>query len=282
MAQAVGQYLMKQKTLFACLSIIFISFGSVAKGAENPSIVVQSPTSTKNSGLYDYLLPKFTKETGIDVHVVAVGTGAAVRNAMNCDGDVLLVHSRQREEAFVASGYAPRRYELMYNDFVLIGPKSDPAKLAGGQDAVAALKTIADRGHSFISRGDDSGTHIKERALWQMAAFDPTDHSGDWYREVGTGMGATINIAVGLGAYTLSDRATWLNFSNKNDFKILVERDKRLFNPYGIMRVSAEKCPNANIIQAQTFIDWLTADAGQQLIASYKIDGKSLFFVHKK
>ena len=282
MAQAVGQYLMKQKTLFACLSFIFISFGSVAKGAENQSIVVQSTTSTKNSGLYDYLLPKFTKETGIDVHVVAVGTGAAVRNAMNCDGDVLLVHSRQREEAFVASGYAPRRYELMYNDFVLIGPKSDPAKLAGGQDAVAALKAIADRGHSFISRGDDSGTHIKERALWQMAAFDPTDHSGDWYREVGTGMGATINIAVGLGAYTLSDRATWLNFSNKNDFKILVERDKRLFNPYGIMRVSAEKCPNANIIQAQTFIDWLTADAGQQLIASYKIDGKSLFFVHKK
>lgn len=282
MAQAVGQYLMKQKTLFACLSFIFISLGSVAKGAENQSIVVQSTTSTKNSGLYDYLLPKFTKETGIDVHVVAVGTGAAVRNAMNCDGDVLLVHSRQREEAFVASGYAPRRYELMYNDFVLIGPKSDPAKLAGGQDAVAALKAIADRGHSFISRGDDSGTHIKERALWQMAAFDPTDHSGDWYREVGTGMGATINIAVGLGAYTLSDRATWLNFSNKNDFKILVERDKRLFNPYGIMRVSAEKCPNANIIQAQTFIDWLTADAGQQLIASYKIDGKSLFFVHKK
>ena len=282
MAQAVGQYLMKQKTLFACLSFIFISLGSVAKGAENQSIVVQSTTSTKNSGLYDYLLPKFTKETGIDVHVVAVGTGAAVRNAMNCDGDVLLVHSRQREETFVASGYAPRRYELMYNDFVLIGPKSDPAKLAGGQDAVAALKAIADRGHSFISRGDDSGTHIKERALWQMATFDPTDHSGDWYREVGTGMGATINIAVGLGAYTLSDRATWLNFSNKNDFKILVERDKRLFNPYGIMRVSAEKCPNANIIQAQTFIDWLTADAGQQLIASYKIDGKSLFFVHKK
>ena len=273
---------MKQQTFFAWLCLIYISFGNVPKAAENASIIVQSTTSTKNSGLYDYLLPKFTKETGIDVHVVAVGTGAAVRSAMNCDGDVLLVHSRQREEAFVASGYAPRRYELMYNDFVLIGPKSDPAKLAGGQDAVAALKTIADRGHSFISRGDDSGTHIKERALWQMATFDPTDHSGDWYREVGTGMGATINIAVGLGAYTLSDRATWLNFSNKNDFKILVERDKRLFNPYGIMRVSAEKCPNANIIQAQTFIDWLTADAGQQLIASYKIDGKSLFFVHKK
>jgi tungstate transport system substrate-binding protein len=278
MAQAVGQYLMKQKTLFACLSLIFISFGSVAKGAENPSIVVQSTTSTKNSGFYDYLLPKFTKETGIDVRVVAVGTGAAVRNAMNCDGDVLLVHSRHREEAFVAGGYAPRRYALMYNDFVLIGPKSDPAKLAGGQDAAAALKAIADKGHRFISRGDDSGTHIKERALWQMAAFDPTDHSGDWYREVGTGMGATINIAIGLGAYTLSDRATWLKFSNKSDFQILVEGDKRLFNPYGIMRVSAEKCPYAKISQAQTFIDWLTSHAGQQLITDYKIEGKTLFF----
>lgn len=278
MAQAVGQYLMKQKTLFACLGLIFISFGSVAKGAENPSIVVQSTTSTKNSGLYDYLLPKFTKETGIDVHVVAVGTGAAVRNAMNCDGDVLLVHSQQREEDFVASGYAPRRYALMYNDFILIGPKSDPAQLAGGQDAVAALRKIAAKGYSFISRGDDSGTHIKERALWQMAAFDPTAHSGDWYREVGTGMGATINIAVGLGAYTLSDRATWLKFTNKSDFKILVEGDKRLFNPYGIMRVTKEKCPGANISHAQTFIDWLTSNAGQTLITDYKIDGKTLFF----
>ena len=281
MGQAGRQYLMKQQTFFAWLCLIYISFGNVPKAAENASIIVQSTTSTKNSGFYDYLLPKFTEETGIDVHVVAVGTGAAVRNAMNCDGDVLLVHSRQREEAFVASGYAPRRYELMYNDFVLIGPKSDPANLAGGQDVVAALKVIANKAQRFISRGDDSGTHIKERALWHMAAFDPTDHSGDWYREVGTGMGATINIAVGFGAYTLSDRATWLKFSNKSDFKILVEGDKRLFNPYGIMRVSAKKCPNANISHAQTFIDWLTADAGQQLIASYKIDGKSLFFVHR-
>jgi tungstate transport system substrate-binding protein len=269
---------MKQQTFFAWLCLIYISFGNVPKAAENASIIVQSTTSTKNSGLYDYLLPKFTKETGIDVHVVAVGTGAAVRNAMNCDGDVLLVHSRQREEAFVASGYAPRRYELMYNDFVLIGPKSDPAKLAGGQDAAAALKAIADKGHRFISRGDDSGTHIKERALWQMAAFDPTAHSGDWYREVGTGMGATINIAVGLGAYTLSDRATWLKFTNKSDFKILVEGDKRLFNPYGIMRVTKEKCPGANISHAQTFIDWLTSNAGQTLITDYKLDGKTLFF----
>jgi len=282
MVYAVGQYLMKYKTFFVWLWLIIISSVTIAQAAENPSIVVQSTTSTKNSGLYDYLLPKFTKETGIDVHVVAVGTGAAVRNAMNCDGDVLLVHSRQREEAFVASGYAPRRHALMYNDFILIGPKSDPASLAGGRDAVAALRAIADKGQRFISRGDDSGTHIKERALWQMANFDPTDHSGDWYREVGTGMGATINIAVGLGAYTLSDRATWLKFSNKSDFQIMVEGDKHLFNPYGIMRVSAEKCPDANISHAQTFIDWLTADAGQKLISNYKIDGKTLFFANAK
>ena len=269
---------MKQQIFFAWLCLISISFGNVAKAAENASIIVQSTTSTKNSGLYDYLLPKFTKETGIDVHVVAVGTGAAVRNAMNCDGDVLLVHSQQREEDFVASGYAPRRYALMYNDFILIGPKSDPAQLAEGQDAVAALRKIAAKGHSFISRGDDSGTHIKERELWKIAAFDPTAHSGDWYREVGTGMGATINIAVGLGAYTLSDRATWLKFTNKSDFKILVEGDKRLFNPYGIMRVTKEKCPRANISHAQTFIDWLTSNAGQTLITDYKINGKTLFF----
>ncbi len=269
---------MKYQIFFACLCVTIISSGALAKDTKNPFIVLQSTTSTQNSGLYDYLLPKFKKETGINVRVVAVGTGAAVRNAMNCDGDVLLVHSQKREEAFVARGYAPRRYALMYNDYVLIGPKSDPAKLAGRRDVIAAFKTIADKKQLFISRGDDSGTHIKELALWKMATLDPTDHSGDWYREVGTGMGATINIAVGLGAYTISDRATWLKFSNKSDFKILVEGDKRLFNPYGIMRVTKEKCPDANVSHAQTFINWLTSNAGQQLISNYKIEGKTLFF----
>ena len=271
---------MKQQIFFAWLCLISISFGNVAKAAENASIIVQSTTSTKNSGLYDYLLPKFTLETGINVHVVAVGTGAAVRNAKNCDGDVLLVHSRQREEAFVANGYAPRRYQLMYNDFVIIGPASDPAGLAGKQDAVDALQAMAATKSRFISRGDDSGTHIKELELWRMAKFDPAQYSGDWYREVGTGMGATINIAVGLGAYTLSDRATWLKFANKSDFTILVEGDERLFNPYGIMRVTADKCPAAQIESAQIFIDWLTSDKGQKLIASYRIDGKTLFFAN--
>ena len=264
--------------LFILLSAGFTVINSIAQAGDRPHIVVQSTTSTKNSGLYDYLLPKFTLDTGIEVHVVAVGTGAAVRNAMNCDGDVLLVHSQQREQAFVANGYAPRRYALMYNDFVIIGPASDPANLSGKKNAVEALHAIADTQSRFISRGDDSGTHIKELDLWKMAAFDPGRYSGDWYREVGTGMGATINIAVGLGAYTLSDRATWLKFANKSDFAILVEGDERLFNPYGIMRVTADKCPDAHIESAQIFIDWLTSDKGQKLIASYKIDGKTLFF----
>ena len=266
--------------LFILLFAGFTVIDSTAQTADRPYIVVQSTTSTQNSGLYDYLLPKFTLDTGIEVHVVAVGTGAAVRNAMNCDGDVLLVHSQQREKAFVAEGYAPRRYALMYNDFVIIGPASDPAGLAGKQDAVDALQAIAATKSRFISRGDDSGTHIKELELWRMAEFDPGRYSGEWYREVGTGMGATINIAVGLGAYTLSDRATWLKFANKSDFTILVEGDERLFNPYGIMRVTADKCPAAQIESAQIFIDWLTSDKGQNLIASYRIDGKTLFFAN--
>ena len=258
----------------------FTVIGNTTQSADRPHIVVQSTTSTQNSGLYDYLLPKFTNDTGIEVHVVAVGTGAAVRNAMNCDGDVLIVHSLQREREFVAEGYAPHRYALMYNDFVIIGPASDPAGLAGKQDAVDALQAIAATKSRFISRGDDSGTHIKELELWRMAKFNPAQYSGDWYREVGTGMGATINIAVGLGAYTLSDRATWLKFANKSDFTILVEGDERLFNPYGIMRVTADKCPAAQIESAQIFIDWLTSDKGQKLIARYRIDGKTLFFAN--
>ena len=272
-----------KKCLFAgvlCLAFSMIGVGAFPASAS--SIVVQSTTSTKNSGFYDYLLPVFTKETGIKVHVVAVGTGAAVRNAMNCDGDVLLVHSRAREEAFVREGYAPRRYDLMYNDFVLIGPSADPAGIGSKKDVTHALKEIARNSARFVSRGDDSGTHIKELELWQSAQIDPGQYSGAWYREAGTGMGATINIAVGLGAYTLTDRATWINFANKSDFTILVEGDEALFNPYGIMRVSAQKCPTAKTKEAQVFINWLISDKGQKLIADYRIDGQSLFFVYSR
>jgi tungstate transport system substrate-binding protein len=273
---------MKKYLYAAMLGLAFSAIGVEAFAGSATSIVVQSTTSTKNSGFYDHLLPIFTKETGIQVHVVAVGTGAAVRNAMNCDGDVLLVHSRAREEAFIREGYAPRRYDLMYNDFVLIGPGSDPAGIGGQKDIALALRQIARTSATFVSRGDDSGTHIKELELWRSAQTDPSQHSGDWYREAGTGMGATINIAVGLGGYTLTDRATWINFANKSDFTILSEGDEALFNPYGIMRVSAQKCPSAKIEEAQIFIDWLISDKGQKLIASYKTDGKSLFFTYPK
>src|SRR6056297_3297211 len=212
-----------------------LSAGSIA--AQDQSIIVQPPTSTANSGLYDYLLPIFTDETGIQVNVVAVGTGQAIKNARNCDGDVLLVHAKPAEEKFIADGFGVSRADLMYNDFVIVGPPSDPAGVAGMEDAEAALKMIAETKALFASRGDDSGTHKKETRLWKAAGVDPTSASGKWYRETGSGMGATLNAGVGMGAYVLTDRATWLAFKNKGDFKIAVEGDEDLFNQYGVILV---------------------------------------------
>ncbi|XDZ67012.1 substrate-binding domain-containing protein [Alphaproteobacteria bacterium LSUCC0684] len=242
------------------------------------SIIVQSTTSTKNSGLYDYILPRVKADTGITVHVVAVGTGAAIKNAMNCDGDVLLVHSRKREDKFVADGYASRRYDVMYNDFVIIGPAADPAGIAGLNDAATVMKKIAATQAFFASRGDDSGTHSKEKSLWAAAGVDQEAASGSWYRKTGSGMGATINTAIGMGAYTLTDRATWINFGNKDDFRIMVEGDKTMFNPYGVMLISPEKCPTVKAKEGQAFIDWLISAKGQDAIASYEVNGKKLFF----
>ena len=246
------------------------------------AILVQSTTSTKNAGLYDYILPMVKADTGITVNVVAVGTGAAIKNAMNCDGDVLLVHSRKREDQFVAAGYAKQRYDVMYNDFVVIGPAGDPAGIAGGTDVTAAMVKIANSKSKFASRGDDSGTHSKEKSLWAMAKIDQAASSGDWYRETGSGMGATLNAAVGMGAYALSDRASWGAHANKADFKIMVEGDKRLFNPYGVMLVDSQKCPNVRSKEGQIFIDWLISEKGQAAIASFKLDGKQLFFPNAK
>ena len=243
-------------------------------------ILVQSTTSTKNAGLYDYILPMVKADTGITVNVVAVGTGAAIKNAMNCDGDVLFVHSRKREDQFVAAGYANQRYDVMYNDFVVIGPTGDPAGIAGGKDAIAAMTRIADSKSKFASRGDDSGTHSKEKSLWATAKIDQTAGSGEWYRETGSGMGATLNAAVGMGAYTLSDRASWGAYGNKADFKIMVEGDQRLFNPYGVMLVDSQKCPNVRSKEGQMFIDWLISARGQAAISSFKLNGKQLFFAN--
>ncbi|WP_248304767.1 substrate-binding domain-containing protein [Breoghania sp. L-A4] len=246
--------------------------------ADDPFIVVQSTTSTQNSGLLDYLLPMFKEKTGIEVRVVAVGTGQAIKNAVNGDGDVLLVHAKPAEEKFVADGFGVKRFDLMYNDFVVVGPASDPAGVASSNDILGSLKKIADAGAPFASRGDDSGTHKKEKALWKEAGGDPDAASGSWYRETGSGMGATLNAAVGMGAYALTDRATWIAFQNKGDYKIAVEGDDRLFNQYGVILVNPEKHANVKVKEGQAFVDWLLSAEGQKAIASYKVDGQQLFF----
>ena len=246
--------------------------------ANEKTLVIQSTTSTEYSGLFEHLLPTFEKEADLRVRVVAVGTGAAVKNAMNCDGDVLLVHSKPLEEKFVAQGYANARYDVMYNDFVIIGPSTDPASAKDAADLSAALNAIANSGELFVSRGDGSGTHRKELVLWKDAGREVSADGSSWYLEVGSGMGATLNIAIGKGAYTLSDRASWEMFGNKLDFEVLVEGDKALFNQYGVMAISAEKCPNTNVAGGQAFLDWLISDVGQGRIASFKPMGKQLFF----
>ncbi len=246
--------------------------------AETPAITLASTTSTENSGLFAHLLPQFTQSTGIAVRVVAVGTGQALRIARNGDADVLLVHHRPSEEAFVAEGYGVRRHDVMYNDFVLVGPRADPARLRGLDDAAAALARIAAARAPFASRGDDSGTHKKELDLWAAAGLDPSAASGSWYRETGSGMGATLNAATGMGAYALSDRATWLAFRNKGDVEVLVEGDPRLFNPYGVILVNPARHPHVHAREGQAFIDWLVSDPGQAAIAAYRLDGRQLFF----
>jgi tungstate transport system substrate-binding protein len=246
--------------------------------AQDKFIIVQSTTSTQNSGLFDHLLPMFEEKTGIEVRVVAVGTGQAIKNATNGDGDVLMVHAKASEEKFVAEGQGVKRFDLMYNDFVLVGPDADPAGIGGTKDIVAAFKKIAETKAPFASRGDDSGTHKKEQSLWKAAGVDATGESGGWYRETGSGMGATLNAGAGMGAYVLTDRATWISFKNKAGLEIQVEGDDNLFNQYGVILVNPEKHPNVKTQLGQQFIDWLLSVEGQQAIASFKIDGQQLFF----
>lgn len=241
-------------------------------------ITVQSTTSTENSGLFSYLLPIFTKKSGIEVRVVAVGTGQAIKNAQNGDGDVLLVHSKTDEERFVADGYGVKRFDLMYNDFVIVGPATDPANIAGGKSATDAVKAIAGSQAPFISRGDDSGTHKAELKLWKEAGVDVKAVSGTWYREAGQGMGATLNMAAATNAYALSDRATWSAFKNKGDLKVAVEGDAELHNPYGVILVNPQKFPNIKAAEGQAFVDWLVSAEGQAAIANFNINGEQQFF----
>ena len=259
------------------LLIVLVCAG-VCLADDGSYILLQSTTSTKNSGLYDYLLPKFKEKTDIEVRVVAVGTGQALKNAMNGDADVLIVHARDREEAFVRDGYGLQRHELMYNDFVIVGPSQDPANVLQTDKVVNALANIAASESVFLSRGDDSGTHIKELSLWKLSGIEVNARKDDWYREAGTGMGATLNTAVGMNAYTLSDRATWISFGNKQDHVIVFEQDPPLNNQYGIIAVNPAMHPHVKIDQANQFIEWMLSDEGQRAIASYRVQGEQLFF----
>ncbi len=265
------------KNLYFITYLAITLFFPLSAFASNKSILVQSTTSTKNSGFYDYILPLFRSDTGINVNVVAVGTGAAIKNARNCDGDVLFVHSPKDEEKFVADGFANKRYNVMYNDFILVGSSNDPAGIVGIQDIGLAFKKIIVTGAKFVSRSDNSGTHSKELTIWEEIAFNPEIDSGKWYFETGSGMGATLNIAIGLNAYTIVDRASWHSFSNKLDYKIVLEGDSQLFNPYGVMLIDKKKCPSVKSEQGQLFIDWLISDKGQSAIQQFEIDGQRVF-----
>ena len=245
--------------------------------AQDKSIVVASTTSTQDSGLFGYLLPIFKAKTNIDVKVIAQGTGQALDTARRGDADVVFVHAKPQEEKFVADGFSLKRYPVMYNDFVLIGPKSDPAGVKG-KDIQTALKAIQVKAVPFVSRGDKSGTHSAELALWKQADIDIAAVKGPWYREIGQGMGAALNTAAAMNGYVLSDRGTWISFRNRGDLEIVVEGDKRLFNQYGVMLVNPEKFPSVKKEFGQAFIDWLISTEGQAAIAGYKIEGQQLFF----
>ena len=259
------------------LPILLAAF-SLPALAQERSITVASTTSTEQSGLFGHILPIFTRETGIAVRVVALGTGQALDVGRRGDADIVFVHDRAAEERFVAEGFGGPRRHVMFNDFVITGPTADPARIAGLGDTAEALRRIAAARAPFISRGDRSGTHAAELRLWQLAGIDPATGRGQWYREVGQGMGPALNTAAAQGAYILADRGTWLSFRNRQDQRILIEGDTRLFNQYGVMLVNAQRHPHVKAADGQRFIDWLLSTAGQAAIASYRINGEQLFF----
>ena len=269
------------KNLSKLLLAGLFSVALIGQASAQKSIVLSSTTSTEQSGLFSHILPPFEKKTGIQVKVVAVGTGQALDIGRRGDADVVFVHDKVAEEKFVADGFADKRTEVMFNDFVLLGPKGDPAKVAGGKDIQAAFKKIADSKATFVSRGDKSGTHAAELRYWKGAGVDISP-TMPWYKETGSGMGPALNTASGMNAYILSDRATWLSFKNRGDLTILVQGDPKLFNQYGVMLVSSAKHPQVKKAEGQAFIDWLISKEGQDTIASYKVSGEQLFFPNAK
>ena len=267
---------MLTRRTFSALAVLLMLAGTAT--AQDRSIVVASTTSTQDSGLFDHILPLFEEKTGIDVKVVAQGTGQALDTGRRGDADVVFVHAKAQEEQFIQEGFGVQRFDVMYNDFVLIGPKSDPAGIGTGDDIAAALVAIETKKAPFVSRGDKSGTHSAELRLWEAAGVDIKAAKGPWYKEIGQGMGAALNTASAMDAYVLSDRGTWLSFKNRGDLGIVVEGDKRLFNQYGVMLVNPEKHPSVKAEAGQQFIDWLISPEGQKAIGDYKIDGQQLFF----
>lgn len=264
--------------MLACFAIADgAGSGGVAR-AEDNSLLVASTTSTQDSGLFGHILPLFKAKSGIEVRVIAQGTGQALDTGRRGDADVVFVHARVQEEAFVADGFGVKRHPVMYNDFVLIGPASDPAGVRGSKDIAAALRAIRDKAAVFISRGDRSGTHGAELALWKQAGIDIATAKGPWYRDIGQGMGAALNTAAASGGYVLADRGTWIAFKNKGDLSIAVEGDKRLFNQYGVILVSRSKHPHVKAARGQAFIDWLVSPEGQAAIAAFRVNGEQLFF----
>jgi tungstate transport system substrate-binding protein len=270
--------MLHRRHLIAAAALGALVLAAPPSYAQDKSIVVASTTSTRDSGLFDYLLPKFKAKTGITVKVVAQGTGKALDTGRRGDADVLFVHAKAAEEKFIKDGYGMKRYPVMYNDFVVVGPKSDPADIKGTKDVKKAFQTIKDKKVDFISRGDNSGTNKAELRIWKSAGIDISKQKGSWYKAIGQGMGATLNIASAENAYTLTDRATWIHFKNKGNLVIVVEGDKGLFNQYGVFLVNPKRFPHVKAKLGQEFIDYLISPAGQAVIKSYKVDGQELFY----
>ena len=270
--------MLNRRHLIAAAALGAAVLAAPATQAQDKSIVVASTTSTRDSGLFGYLLPKFQAKTGIMVKVVAQGTGKALDTARRCDADVVFVHAKSQELKFLGQGYGVKRYPVMYNDFVLVGPKSDPAGIKGMKSVTKAFQTLKGKKSDFISRGDRSGTNSAELRIWKAVGIDIAKDHGPWYKAIGQGMGATLNTASASNAYTLTDRATWIHFKNKGDLVIVVEGDKGLFNQYGVMLVNPAKCPHVKKDLGQAFIDYLVSPEGQKTIAGYKVNGQELFF----